>query len=155
FTGARHHWETAASTLSEALERRPEHAPGSRLRAITYYHLGRVGDALADLELTLKQDPHDIDAHGWHAVVLFALSRDPEALSAANAALAEIAGQTEGGDDRRGWLLAIKGRSLLNTKWRDEGIKILEDAANLAPRNEDIARHLISGYKARDDWKSV
>jgi tetratricopeptide (TPR) repeat protein len=150
---ARVHWEAAVADLSAALGKRAERAAFWRWRAIASYRLTNLGQALSDSEEAVKLDPDDIEAHGWRASVLLDLKRDAEALDAVNAAMARLSTSTS--REKRAWLLGLKGRALLGTKWTEQAVSALEEAVILEPTNSEIAGFLIRAYRTRRDWRGL
>jgi tetratricopeptide (TPR) repeat protein len=150
---ARVHWEAAVADLTAALGKRADHAAFWRCRAIASYRLTNEGLALSDLEQAVKLDPDDIEAHGWRAAVLLDLKRDAEALDAVNVAMARVSTSTSPG--RRAWLLGLKGRALLGTKWTEQAISALEEAVGLEPTNSEVAGLMIRAYRTHRNWRGL
>jgi tetratricopeptide (TPR) repeat protein len=150
---ARVHWEAAVVDLSAAIGKRAEHAAFWRWRAIASYRLTNLGRALSDLEEAVKLDPDDIEAHGWRAAVLLDLKRDAEALDAVNVAMARVSTSTS--REKTAWVLGLKGRALLGTKWTEQAISALGEAVILEPTNTEIAGFLIRAYRIRRDWQGL
>jgi len=151
---ARSFWSEAIESLSKAIRRRPQHAASRRSRAMASYRLHKLEDALGDLDETLKLDPSDLDAHGLRVTVLLDLRQPNEALSAVNVALA-LVNDDPSQDGKKGWLMGLKGRALLQTEWPDQAIQTLAEATDMEPGNEEIAGYLIQAHKDQRNWAAL
>ena len=56
-------YEEVISTLSEELRRNPTNGAAYNNRAVAFWEIGRIDEALADLGEALKWSPHDYVPH--------------------------------------------------------------------------------------------
>ncbi|HBD91628.1 MAG TPA: hypothetical protein DEF16_11620 [Gemmobacter sp.] len=80
--------ETAIQHFSALTDHAPEFAEGWNARATAFFHAGRFGQSVADIQRTLALNPRHFGAMAGFGAILEQLDRKPQALEVYRAVLA-------------------------------------------------------------------
>jgi tetratricopeptide (TPR) repeat protein len=83
---------TSEEMLNVLIDRRPDFAEAYNKRAELYFLMGRLDDALSDIDVALEREPRHFGAMAGRGLILQWLGRDKEALQAYRDALAVNSG---------------------------------------------------------------
>lgn len=81
-------YEGALDHLTALTDHAPDFAEGWNQRAIAWYHMGRYGQSVADIQRVLALNPRHFGALGGFGAILEALDKPEQALEVYRAALA-------------------------------------------------------------------
>ncbi|WP_151718657.1 tetratricopeptide repeat protein [Gemmobacter serpentinus] len=81
-------YEVALDHLTALTDHAPDFAEGWNQRAVAYFNMGRFGQAVADIQRTLRLNPRHFGALVGFATILEAMERPKQALEVYRAALA-------------------------------------------------------------------
>lgn len=81
-------YEAALDHLTALTDHAPDFAEGWNQRAIAWYHMGRYGQSVADIQRVLALNPRHFAAMGGFGAILEALDKPEQALEVYRAALA-------------------------------------------------------------------
>lgn len=123
----------AAAPLREWLQARPDDLPARAMLGILLDQGGQADQAMAEYERVLAAGEPDAVMSN-NLAVLYQKKGDPRAESMARQAY-RLAPTNAAIADTLGWILHSKGA-------RDEGIRLLREATQLAPREPEIQLHL-------------
>jgi len=129
----------AVAPLREWLRTRPEDLPARAMLAILQDQAGRADQAIQEYERVLASGQPDAVMSN-NLAVLYQKKGDPRAESMARQAY-RLAPTNAAIADTLGWILHSKGA-------RDEGIRLLREAAALAPQEPEIQLHLAEALLA-------
>lgn len=126
--------EAATDHLTALTDHAPEFAEGWNARATVFFHAGRYGQSVADIQRTLVLNPRHFGALAGFGAILEQLERKPQALEVYRAALAihpqmqgvlDAVKRLEARDRRAGTL--IGGRALGSARTGDGGSRADEE----------------------------
>lgn len=80
-------YEAALDHLTALTDHAPDFAEGWNQRAIVWYHMGRYGQSVADIQRTLALNPRHFGALGGFGAILEALDKPEQALEVYRVAL--------------------------------------------------------------------
>lgn len=123
----------AVTPLRDWLRTRPQDLPARAMLAILLDQSGQIDQAIAEYERVLASGEQDAVMSN-NLAVLYQRKNDPRAESLARQAY-RLAPTNAAIADTLGWILHGKGA-------RDEGIRLLREAASLAPQEPEIQLHL-------------
>lgn len=123
---------SAAEPLERWLEKSPDDVYARRFLAVAYYKMGRHKDAIEQFEQVLAQQPDNFVAMN-NIAVIYTRTADPRALDYAERAY-KLSQKDPGILDTYGWSLLQQGQA-------KQGRKILQQALDMMPTNNEIRYH--------------